>query len=224
MRFPEAKRCDRMKMSQLDHFGSVHYRLESVIRSRILRPMPDLTRLLNAIEQGEPQAAERLLPLVYDELRKVAAHKLSFLAPGQTLQPTALVHEAYLRLASGEKEWQNRRHFFAAAAEAMRHILIDRARRRIRLRHRGEAEKIDLDEIEIAAPAKDEVLLQLNDALDELQTVSPERAEIVKLRFFGGFNEAEIAALLKVSERSVQRHWSCAKAWLFDRLGEMKDG
>jgi len=174
--------------------------------------MENLTQLLQAIEQGEPHSAERLLPLVYDELRKVAAHKLSFLPPGQTLQPTALVHEAYLRLAGGEKEqWQNRRHFFAAAAEAMRHILIDRARRRLRLRHGGNAEKIGLDGLEIAAPAKDEVLLQLNDALDELQSVSPERAEIVKLRFFGGFGESEIASLLHMSERSVQRHWSCAK-------------
>lgn len=181
--------------------------------------MPDLTQLLNAIEKGEPQSTERLLPLVYEELRKVAAYKLSFLPPGQTLQATALVHEAYLRLTGGEKDqWENRRHFFAAAAEAMRHILIDRARRRMRLRHGGGAEKVDLDEIEIAAPAKDETLLQLNDALDELQTMSPERAEIVKLRFFGGFSESEIADLLNVSERSVQRHWSCAKAWLFDRI------
>jgi RNA polymerase sigma factor (TIGR02999 family) len=187
--------------------------------------MLDLTQLLNAIEQGEPQSAERLLPLVYEELRKVAAHKLSFLPPGQTLQATALVHEAYLRLTGGEKEqWENRRHFFAAAAEAMRHILIGRARRRMRLRHGGDAEMVDLDDIEIAAPAKDEVLLQLNDALEELQAISPERAEIVKLRFFGGFSEFEIASLLNVSERSVQRHWSCAKAWLFDHIEKNKAG
>jgi RNA polymerase sigma factor (TIGR02999 family) len=186
--------------------------------------MPDLTQLLNDIEHGEPQAAERLLPLVYEELRKVAAHKLSFVPAGHTLQPTALVHEAYLRLVGGEKDqWQNRRHFFAAAAEAMRHILIDRARRRIRLRHGGNAEKVDVDEVEIAAPAQDEVLLQLNDALDELQSAHPERAEIVKLRFFAGFSEAEIAGLLDISERSVQRHWSCAKAWLFERIEKMKD-
>jgi len=185
--------------------------------------MSDLTQLLKAIEQGQPQAAEQLLPLVYQELRKLAAHKLSLLPPGQTLQATALVHEAYLRLAGGEKErWENRRHFFAAAAEAMRHILIDRARRRGRLRHGGNAEKVDLDDIEISAPAKDETLLQLNDALDEFQVIEPERAEIVKLRFFGGFSEAEIATLLNISERSVQRHWSCAKAWLFDRIEKDK--
>ena len=189
----------------------------------MLESMPDLTQLLKAIERGEPQAAQQLLPLVYDELRKVAAHKLSLLPPGQTLQATALVHDAYLRLAGGEKErWQSRKHFFAAAAEAMRHILIDRARRRMRLRHGGNAERIDLDQIELPEPARDEVLLQLNDALDELQTVSPERAEIVKLRFFGGFSETEIAGLLNLSERSVQRHWSCAKAWLFERIETMK--
>lgn len=185
--------------------------------------MPELTQLLSAIDHGNPQAAEQLLPLIYDELRRLAAHKLSLLPPGQTLQATVLVHEAYLRLLGGEREqWQNRRHFFAAAAEAMRHILIDRARRRMRLRHGANAEQVELDAIEIAEPAKDEILLQLNDALDELQTVSPERAEIVKLRFFGGFSEVEIAALLNLSERSVQRHWSCAKAWLFERIESMK--
>jgi len=185
--------------------------------------MPELTQLLSALEHGEPRAADQLLPLIYEELRKLAAHKLSLLPPDQTLQATALVHEAYLKLLGGEKEqWQNRRHFFASAAEAMRHILIDRARRRSRLRHGANAERVDLDQIEIPEPATDEILLQLNDALDELQTVSPERAEIVKLRFFAGFSEAEIAGLLNLSERSIQRHWSCAKAWLFERVEAMK--
>jgi len=185
--------------------------------------VPGFTRLLSSIDQGEPHAAEQLLPLVYDELRKLAAHKLSLLPPGQSLQATALVHEAYLKLVGGEKEaWQNRRHFFAAAAEAMRHILIDRARRRLRVRHGGNAGKVELDGLEIAEPARDETLLQLSDALDELQAQSPERAEIVKLRFFAGFSESEIAALLNLSERSVQRHWSYAKAWLFDRIESMK--
>ena len=178
--------------------------------------------MLSAVEAGEGEAAEQLLPLIYDELRKVAAQKLSLLPPGQTLQATALVHEAYLRLIGGQKEkWENRRHFFAAAAEAMRHILIDRARRRLRVRHGGESERTDLDIIDVTAPAKDEVLLQLNEALDELQSLSPERAEIVKLRFFAGFSEAEIAETLKVSERSVQRQWSYAKAWLFERIRTM---
>jgi len=183
-----------------------------------------LTQLLDAIERGEPQAAEELLPVVYNELRKVAAYKLSLLPEGQTLQATALVHEAYLRLTGGQKQrWENQRHFFAAAAEAMRHILIDRARRRSRIRHGGQAQKVDLDQIEIPVPTKEEVLLQLDQALDELEELSPQRAEIVKLRFFAGFNEAEIAETLNLSERSVQRHWSYAKAWLFERIAERKE-
>lgn len=181
--------------------------------------MSEITRILDLVEQGESQAAERLLPLIYDELRRLAAQKLSLLPPGQTLQATSLVHDAYLKLTAGERQnWENRRHFFAAAAEAMRHILIDRARRRSRLRHGANAERVDLDAIEIPEPAKDEILLQVNDALDELQAVSPERAEIVKLRFFAGFSESETASVLNLSERSVQRHWSCAKAWLFERI------
>lgn len=181
--------------------------------------MSDVTQLLDAIDAGDMQAADQLLPFVYDELRKLAARKLSLLPPGQTLQATSLVHDAYLKLTGGGKQrWENRRHFFAAAAEAMRHILIDRARRRARLRHGADAERLELDAIEIAEPARDEVLLQLNDALDELQRVSPERAEIVKLRFFAGFSETEIAGILNLSERSVQRHWSCAKAWLFEHI------
>jgi len=181
--------------------------------------VPELTQLLRAVDAGQGQAAEQLLPLVYQELRKVASHKLSLLPPGQTLQATALVHEAYLRLIGGQKEtWENRRHFFAAAAEAMRHILIDRARRRLRVRHGGQAERVDLEQIEIPIATKDEVLLQLNEALDELQALSPERAELVKLRFFAGFNEAEVAEALNISERSVQRQWSYAKAWLFERI------
>ena len=158
--------------------------------------------MLDRVQQGDPKAAEELLPLVYEELRKLAAHKMSLQPPGQTLQATALVHEAYLRLAGGEnQEWQSRKHFFAAAAEAMRHILIARARRHLRLRHGGDAERVELDEIEITAPAKEEVLVRLNDALEELQAVSPEQAEIVKLRFFVGLGEAEIAEILQLSER-----------------------
>lgn len=186
--------------------------------------MPEATELLSRIDGGEPQAAEQLLPLVYKKLRKLAERKLSLLPPGQSLQATALVHEAYLKLIGGHKdEWQNCRHFFAAAAEAMRHILIDRARRRVRLRHGGKAERIALDGIEIPEPTKDETLLELSEALDELQAQSAERAEIVKLRFFAGFTESEIATLLKISERSVQRHWNYAKAWLFARMRASKN-
>jgi RNA polymerase sigma factor (TIGR02999 family) len=185
--------------------------------------MSDVTQILERVSKGDGSAAAELLPLVYDELRRVAAHKMSLQPPGQTLQATALVHEAYLRLVgSEEKRWESRRHFFSAAAEAMRHILIDRARRRLRARHGQNAEKVPLDEVEIAVPAKEEIIMQLNDALDELGQQSPEQAEIVKLRFFAGFSEPEIAEVLNLSERSVQRQWSYAKAWLFDRIELMK--
>jgi RNA polymerase sigma factor (TIGR02999 family) len=187
--------------------------------------MSDVTRLLQSIERGEAGATEELLPLVYEELRKLASYKMSLQPPGQTLQATALVHEAYLKLVGGEdKCWESRRHFFNAAAEAMRQILIDRARRRLRVRHGEKAEKVELDQIEIPSPAKEEIVLQLNDALEELNQISPERAEIVKLRFFAGFTEPEIADILNLSERSVQRQWSYAKAWLFERIEAMKIG
>ena len=181
--------------------------------------MPEITRILQSLESGDAKAADELLPLVYDELRRLAAHKMSLQPPGQTLQATALVHEAYLRLLGNEdKRWESRRHFFSAAAEAMRHILIDRARRRLRVRHGEKVERVPLDEIEIAAPAKDEIVLQLDEALEKLAQISPEQAEIVKLRFFAGFTEPEIAEILNLSERSVQRQWSYAKAWLFERI------
>jgi RNA polymerase sigma factor (TIGR02999 family) len=186
--------------------------------------MSEVTRILQSLERGDAKAAEELLPLVYDELRRVAAHKMSLQPPGQTLQATALVHEAYLRLLGNEeKRWESRKHFFSAAAEAMRHILIDRARRKLRARHGEKVERLPLDDaIEISAPAKEEIILQLNDALEELQLRSPEQAEIVKLRFFAGFSEPEISEILNLPERSVQRQWSYAKAWLFERIETMK--
>lgn len=188
-----------------------------------LARMSDVTQILERVSKGDGSAAAELLPLVYEELRRVAAHKMSLQPPGQTLQATALVHEAYLRLVGKEeKRWENRRHFFSAAAEAMRHILIDRARRRMRARHGQNSQKVPLDDVEIAAPAKEEILLQLNDALEELERHSREQAEIVKLRFFAGLNEPRIAELLNLSERTVQRHWSYAKAWLFERIEQMK--
>jgi RNA polymerase sigma factor (TIGR02999 family) len=185
--------------------------------------MSEITRILQSLECGDAKAVDELLPLVYEELRKLAAHKMSLQPPGQTLQATALVHEAYLRLlGKEEKRWENRRHFFSAAAEAMRHILIDRARRRLRVRHGEQPEKVPLDGIEIAAPAREEIVLQLDEALEKLAQISPEQAEIVKLRFFAGFTESEIADVLNLSERSVQRQWSYAKAWLFERIEAMK--
>ena len=143
--------------------------------------------------------------------------------PGQTLQATALVHEAWLKLAgNSEANWRDRQHFFRAVAEAMRHILIDRARRRLRVRHGENVDHLDLDDLEIAAPEKEETLLQLDDALVELASVSQERAEIVKLRFFVGLKEAEIAEVLGLSERSVQRQWNYTRAWLFARMEAAK--
>jgi RNA polymerase sigma factor (TIGR02999 family) len=181
--------------------------------------MPDLTRVLQSAEQGDPQAAAELLPLVYDELRNLAAAKMSQQRPGQTIQATALVHEAWLRLEKGgTQRWESRKHFFAAAAQAMRHILIERARRRARVRHGAQMERVPLDEIEIATPTDDERLLQINAALDGLSAVAPEKAEVVKLRFFVGLDEKETAALLGLSPRTVERYWSYAKAWLFEQV------
>ena len=186
---------------------------------RIIPTMSDVTRLLGAMDAGDPKAADELLPLVYDELRRLATAKMAQQPPGQTLQATALVHEAWLKLAgSGSESFRDRQHFFRTAAEAMRQILIDRARRRLRVRHGQNAERVDLDEVEIAAPVKEEILLQLDDALAELKAASPERAEIVTLRFFAGLGESEIASILNLSERTVQRQWSYARAWLFARI------
>lgn len=180
--------------------------------------MSDVTRLLGCIEQGDPKAAEELLPLVYEELRRLAAAKMAQQPEGQTLQATALVHEAWLRLTDGpSRPYASRRHFFSAAAQAMRHLLIERARRKLRERHGGELQRVDVDEVEIAAPADDERLLQINSALEELSLLAPEKAEVVKLRFFAGLDEKEIGELLNLSPRTVERYWSYAKAWLFER-------
>ncbi|MFN0128681.1 MAG: ECF-type sigma factor [Verrucomicrobiales bacterium] len=165
---------------------------------------------------GLPASAEELLPLVYDELRRLAASRMARQFPGQTLQATALVHEAWMRLGDGR--FENRAHFFSAAAQAMRHLLIDRARRKLSARHGGGLERVDAGVVEIAAPAEDERLLQIHEALDELAALAPEKAEVVKLRFFAGLEETEIAELLGLSVRTVERYWAWAKAWLFTRI------
>jgi RNA polymerase sigma factor (TIGR02999 family) len=180
-----------------------------------------VTRLLNAVEQGDPTAAEGLWPLVYQELRKLAAAKMAQQPEGQTLQATALVHEAWLRLVDGpDRQYASRRHFFSAAAQAMRHLLIERARRKLRERHGGLLQRVDFDDVEIAAPTDDERMIQVNTALEELALQAPEKAEVVKLRFFVGLDEKEIAELLNLSPRTVERYWSYAKAWLFERVLE----
>jgi RNA polymerase sigma factor (TIGR02999 family) len=179
--------------------------------------MNEVTRILSALEQGEPQAAEQLLPLVYDELRRLAARRLARERPGQTLQPTALVHEAYLRLVDTEqvRGWDSRGHFFAAAAEAMRRILVERARRRGRLRHGGGLRRLDLAEMEVAVgPSDDEQILQLDGALDRLAAVRPQAAQLVKLRFFSGLSAEEAAPMVGLSPRTARRLWAFARAWL----------
>jgi RNA polymerase sigma factor (TIGR02999 family) len=182
--------------------------------------MSEVTRILSAIEQGDPQAAEELLPLVYDELRKLAAQKLAQERPGQTLQATALVHEAYLRLvgAGGAQSWDGRGHFFAAAAEAMRRILVDNARRKQRLKHGGPLQRVELAEelLPLAGPNAD--VLAVHEALEQLTQQDPQTAELVKLHFFAGIPLEQAAELLGLSARTAYRNWNYARAWLFRRL------
>jgi RNA polymerase sigma factor (TIGR02999 family) len=176
----------------------------------------NISRVLSAIEQGDPAAAEQLLPLVYDELRRLAARRLAQEKPGQTLQATALVHEAYLRLVDGThgQVWNSRGHFFAAAAEAMRRILVERARRKGRIQHGGGLRRVDLLDADAVAPTEDEQVLLLDEALARLAAVRPQAAELVKLRFFAGLPLGEIAPLLALSPRSTRRLWVFARAWL----------
>jgi RNA polymerase sigma factor (TIGR02999 family) len=177
--------------------------------------MSDVTRILDRAQQGDPKAAEELLPLVYDELRRLATHKMAGEPCGHTLQPTALVHEAWLRLVGGEPQrWNGRGHFFAAAAEAMRRILIDGARRRQAERRGGGAERADLDAIEVAAPQRDERLLAVSEALERFEGVDRVAAELVKLRCFVGMTMPEAAKALDLPLRSAERLWTYARAWL----------
>jgi RNA polymerase sigma factor (TIGR02999 family) len=178
--------------------------------------MDAITRLLNAIEHGEAHAAEQLLPLVYDELRKLAAHKLAQEKPGQTLQATALVHEAYLRLVGEEPArcWDGRGHFFAAAAEAMRRILVEAARRKRREKHGGDRNRVPVDDIAQAAPDRRHDLLALDAALTRLATEDPQAARLVELRHFAGLTIAEAAQALEISPRTADRVWAYARAWL----------
>jgi RNA polymerase sigma factor (TIGR02999 family) len=179
----------------------------------------DVSQLLERIEAGDTEAAQELLPVVYDELRRLAAHKMAHEAAGQTLQPTALVHEAWLRLAGQiGRRFRDRRHFFNAAAEAMRRILIDRARRRQSARHGGGQERLDADELALVAPESDERLLAVHDALDRLAAEDRVKAEVVKLKFFVGLSDREVAEALDLSLRTVERHWAYAKAWLFRQI------
>jgi len=181
--------------------------------------MSDVTRILNAMQQGDSKAAGELLPLVYEELRRLAAHQMAGEAPGQTLQPTALVHEAWLRLAdSRDQQWRGRGHFVAAAAEAMRRILIDNARRKNRVRHGQGLTRVDLDGVELAAQTPDDTLLRVDEALEKLAAEDPVKAQLVKLRYFVGLSIPEACQALGLSETTGKRYWAYARAWLYDEL------
>jgi len=186
--------------------------------------MSDVTQLLNAIETGAPKTANQLLPLVYEELRKLAAARMAQEKPGQTLQATALVHEAWLRLVGPEdqKAWNSRGHFFGAAAEAMRRILVESARRKARLRHGGQNERVPVDEVEIVTPWPEDRLVQVSEALDELEREAPEAAQLVKLRYFAGLTQEQVAETMGISLRTAERHWTWAKAWLFRWIHEQE--
>ena len=181
--------------------------------------MSDVTRILDAVQQGDAAAAKDLLPLVYEELRRLTRSKMAQHSSGHTLQPTALVHEAWLRLVGSERqEWNGRSHFFAAAAEAMRHILVDNARRKRRAKHGGGQERLDVNEVEIATGVDDEKILLVHEALEKLGVEDPIRAEVVKLHYFVGLTHAESAEILHISEKTVRRHWNYARVWLYQTI------
>jgi RNA polymerase sigma factor (TIGR02999 family) len=184
--------------------------------------MSEVTRILSAIERGDPSAAEQLLPLVYDELRKLAAQRLALEQPGQTLQPTALVHEAYLRLVGGDQpqDWDGRGHFFAAAAEAMRRILVESARRKSTAKRGGALRRIDIEQVSVVDEGREAELLALDEALTEFERHDPQAAGLVKLRYFAGLSHQEAAQALGIGRRAADRLWALARAWLYQRLSE----
>lgn len=184
--------------------------------------MSDVTRLLNAAAKTNNAAAQEILPLVYEELRKLAAQKMAREAEGQTLQPTALVHEAWLKLSGSSQRWNHQGHFFAAAAEAMRRILIDRARKRKRERHGHGLQRLNLDDVDLAATADDDTLLSVNEALEKLAAEAPDKAELIKLRYFAGLSIPDAANALDISEATAKRHWSFARAWLLSELKRLQ--
>ena len=184
--------------------------------------MTDVTQILNAIKGGDSQAAEELLPLVYDELRHLAAQKMSLELPGQTLQATALVHEAYIRLVEkNDQNWENRGHFFAAAAEAMRRILVDKARRKKREQHGGNLKRLDIAKLDVAPATSDEIILLVDEALEKLAKVDEMGAKLIKLRFFAGLPNVQAAQMLAIPERTAKRTWTYARAWLYEEMKRM---
>ena len=183
--------------------------------------MSDVTRILQSIASGDPKAAEELLPLVYDELRRLAAAKMANEAPGQTLQPTALVHEAWVKLAGENHAWEDRRHFIRAAGEAMRRILVDRARQKLSQKRAGHRVRVPVEEMDLAIDADDDLVLRVHDALEELAVEHPDKAELVKLRFFVGMRIPDAAECLGISPTTAKRLWICSRAWLLRRLTEV---
>ena len=181
--------------------------------------MSEVTQILNKLDRQDPKAADQILPLVYEELRQLASYRMANEKPGQTLQATALVHEAYLRLVDDEtQQWDHRGHFFAAASEAMRRILVDKARKKLTAKRGGDFKRIDIADIDLSSPDPDEKTLIVNEALDDLALEDPVKAEVVKLHFFAGFTHAETADALGISEKTARRYWSYAKVWLFQRF------
>ena len=179
----------------------------------------DLTKQLNAVSQDDPESAGELLPKVYAELRRLASSRMAREAPGQTLQPTALVHEAYLRITGkGTQQWADRRHFFASAAEAMRRILVENARKKKRIRHGGGWQRIDIEQIDIATTTDSDLLVAVNEALTKLEKEDPRGAALIKLRFFVGLTNVQAAKVLDLPERTAKRSWAYARAWLFEEL------
>lgn len=192
-------------------------------RCMFLSSMNEITLVLQSMDRGEGGASEELMPLVYEELRRLAAARMAREGPGQTIQATVLVHEAWLQLVgNGDRHWQNRAHFFGAAADAMRRILIDNARRKARLKHGGGQMRVDIDKVQVAEKAPEEDVLLINDALERLEREDPEKARIVVMKFFGGLTNQEVAESMGISERTVDRQWACAKARLFRWIQEQK--
>ena len=185
--------------------------------------MNDITLIMDAVRRGERRASEELLPLVYEELRRLATIRMAGQASGHTLQPTALVHEAWVRLVEdGARSWENRAHFFGAASEAMRRILVESARRKSRLKHGGGQQRVDFEGLEITQETPDEDILLIDEALEQLKAVDAERAQVVVLKFFGGLTNEEVAQSMGIGERSVARHWAFARTWLFERIREQR--